>query len=153
GGARGIRRARRTPSPPRRSAARPAPTDRASRTARRSRRARASRRGTVRAPRARARLSCSLGRPSRTIMSAVSADSNAERALPPGMRAGLFPFQVRDRFPARARGTLALSLVAPVFDEEANVERLHARVVEVFGAANDWELVLVDDGSRDRSPE
>jgi glycosyltransferase involved in cell wall biosynthesis len=66
---------------------------------------------------------------------------------------GILPFQVRDAFEGRERGTLALSLVAPVYDEEENLEQLHARVVEVFGAQDDWELVLVDDGSRDRSPE
>ncbi|MCE9593042.1 MAG: glycosyltransferase family 2 protein [Planctomycetes bacterium] len=48
---------------------------------------------------------------------------------------------------------IELSLVAPVFDEEGNLERLHARVCEIFGAARNWELILVDDGSRDRSPE
>ena len=37
-----------------------------------------------------------------------------------------------------ALGTLALSLVAPVYDEEENVERLVARVVEVFGPGLDW---------------
>jgi glycosyltransferase involved in cell wall biosynthesis len=83
-------------------------------------------------------------------MAASMGASNTE--VPPGARPGILPFQVRDRFPERARGTLALSLIAPVYDEEANVERLHARVVEVFGAGDAWELVLVDDGSRDRSP-
>lgn len=48
---------------------------------------------------------------------------------------------------------LALSLVAPVYEEEGNLERLHARVTEIFGAKDDWELVLVDDGSKDRSAE
>jgi dolichol-phosphate mannosyltransferase len=44
-----------------------------------------------------------------------------------------------------------LSLVAPVFDEEPNLVPLYERVVEVFGSSLRWELVLVDDGSRDRS--
>jgi dolichol-phosphate mannosyltransferase len=44
-----------------------------------------------------------------------------------------------------------LSLVAPVYDEEPNLRRLVARVREVFGTQLDWELVLVDDGSRDGS--
>ncbi|MCY2961596.1 MAG: glycosyltransferase family 2 protein [Planctomycetota bacterium] len=77
--------------------------------------------------------------------------SNTQDA--PGAREGLLPFQVRDHFPGRARGTLELSLIAPVYDEEENVERLHARVVEIFGERAGWELILVDDGSRDRSPE
>ena len=44
-----------------------------------------------------------------------------------------------------------LSLVAPVYDEEQNLVPLYERVVEVFGDAWSWELVLVDDGSRDGS--
>ncbi|MSR63870.1 MAG: glycosyltransferase [Planctomycetes bacterium] len=52
-----------------------------------------------------------------------------------------------------AEPPLALSLIAPAFDEEPNLEPLYQRVLAVFGARNDWELVLVDDGSRDRSPE
>ncbi len=70
--------------------------------------------------------------------------------MQPG-RVDLLPFHVRERWPAGRRP--ALSLVAPVFDEEANLERLHQKVVEVFGARGDFELVLVDDGSRDRSAE
>jgi len=46
-----------------------------------------------------------------------------------------------------------LSLVAPVHDEEENLGPLYARIAEVFGPGTDWELVLVDDGSRDRSAE
>jgi len=69
-------------------------------------------------------------------------------------RAGeLLPAQVRTRFTGRGRDALALSLVAPVYDEVLNLEALHARVAEVFGAGRDWELVLVDDGSRDGSTE
>jgi glycosyltransferase involved in cell wall biosynthesis len=41
--------------------------------------------------------------------------------------------------------------VAPVYNEVDNLERLHARVAEIFGARNGWELILVDDGSRDGS--
>ena len=57
---------------------------------------------------------------------------------------------VRARFPRPPRD-LALTLVAPVHDEQENLAALHARVVEVFGARDDWELLLVDDGSRDGS--
>ena len=49
--------------------------------------------------------------------------------------------------------TLRLSLVAPVYDEEENLRALYEGVVQVFGEEDDWELVLVDDGSRDSSPE
>ena len=46
---------------------------------------------------------------------------------------------------------LRLSLVAPVYDEAPNLAELHARVRAVFGPGDDWELVLVDDGSTDGS--
>jgi glycosyltransferase involved in cell wall biosynthesis len=45
-----------------------------------------------------------------------------------------------------------LSVVAPVFDEEALVEAFHARVCAVLEAIP-FELVLVDDGSRDGTPQ
>ena len=44
-----------------------------------------------------------------------------------------------------------VSLVAPVLDEEPNLVPLYRRVAEVFGSSLRWELVLVDDGSRDGS--
>ena len=44
-----------------------------------------------------------------------------------------------------------LSLIAPVRDERENLEPLVARIREVFGRKLEWELVLVDDGSRDGS--
>ncbi len=43
----------------------------------------------------------------------------------------------------------SLSLVVPAYDEEANLRLLYQRILAVFGARSDWELVLVDDGSRD----
>lgn len=46
-----------------------------------------------------------------------------------------------------------LSLVAPAYDEEGNLPRLHARVAEVFGETTDWQLVLVDDGSKDNTAQ
>jgi glycosyltransferase involved in cell wall biosynthesis len=47
-----------------------------------------------------------------------------------------------------------LSVVAPVFNEEAILPELYRRLVGVLdGAGLDWELVLINDGSRDRSPE
>lgn len=85
------------------------------------------------------------------------AASVAVRAMEGGTGGALGGYPVRPSAlgsPAAARpADLRLSLVAPVFDEEENVEALHARIVEVFGTGEDWELVLVDDGSRDRSPE
>jgi len=44
-----------------------------------------------------------------------------------------------------------LSVVVPVFDEEPNLRLLHARVSEALAGHPSWELVLVDDGSRDGS--
>jgi len=44
---------------------------------------------------------------------------------------------------------VALSLIVPAFDEEANLRPLYERVLHTFGARSDWELVVVDDGSRD----
>jgi polyisoprenyl-phosphate glycosyltransferase len=47
-----------------------------------------------------------------------------------------------------------LSVVAPVFNEEAILHELYRRLSAVLdGAGLDWELVLINDGSRDRSPE
>jgi len=47
-----------------------------------------------------------------------------------------------------------LSVVAPVYNEEAILPELYRRLVAVLdGAGLDWELVLVNDGSRDRSPQ
>jgi dolichol-phosphate mannosyltransferase len=45
-----------------------------------------------------------------------------------------------------------LSVVAPLHDEEANVEAFHRRVMAAVGDV-ETELVLVDDGSRDRTAE
>jgi len=47
-----------------------------------------------------------------------------------------------------------ISIVAPVYNEEAILEELYRRVSAVLdGAGESWELVLVNDGSRDRSPQ
>ncbi len=47
---------------------------------------------------------------------------------------------------------IELSVVVPVFNEDANLMRLHAAVTQALeGTA--FELVLVDDGSKDRSVE
>jgi dolichol-phosphate mannosyltransferase len=45
-----------------------------------------------------------------------------------------------------------LSVVVPVFDEEENVRELYLRTAEVLDRlGTPWEIVFVDDGSRDRS--
>ncbi|PKO23317.1 MAG: glycosyltransferase [Chloroflexi bacterium HGW-Chloroflexi-1] len=47
-----------------------------------------------------------------------------------------------------------VSIVAPVFNEEAILEELYRRLSAALdGAGESWELVLVNDGSRDRSPQ
>jgi len=52
----------------------------------------------------------------------------------------------------QAVGDALISIVVPVFDEEEVVEQFHARLVSVMerlGAR--WEVIYVNDGSRDRS--
>lgn len=52
------------------------------------------------------------------------------------------------------RPELDLSLVVPVFDEEENLPVLHQEIVRHVGAMGvSWEVVYVDDRSRDRSFE
>lgn len=47
-----------------------------------------------------------------------------------------------------------ISIVVPVYNEEPVLPELHRRVCAVMDAGNEtWELVLVNDGSRDRSAE
>ncbi|MEK7363089.1 MAG: glycosyltransferase, partial [candidate division NC10 bacterium] len=50
--------------------------------------------------------------------------------------------------------TLDLSLVIPVYNEEANLPLLWPEIREVLDPAGlRYEIVFVDDGSRDRSAE
>jgi glycosyltransferase involved in cell wall biosynthesis len=49
--------------------------------------------------------------------------------------------------------TLELSLVVPVYDEEANLRALHERVCAAFRCHPSWELLLVDDCSADGSAD
>jgi undecaprenyl-phosphate 4-deoxy-4-formamido-L-arabinose transferase len=47
-----------------------------------------------------------------------------------------------------------ISVVIPVFNEESNLVELQARLAASLDqAGNDWEVIYVDDGSRDRSWE
>jgi dolichol-phosphate mannosyltransferase len=57
-----------------------------------------------------------------------------------------------DRNSDRARRLGLLSVVAPVYDEEAGLEAFYSRVCTALRAIP-FELVLVDDGSRDSSPQ
>jgi len=46
------------------------------------------------------------------------------------------------------------SIVAPIYNEEGNIALLFERISQVMSSTNEsWELILVNDGSRDRSPE
>lgn len=46
------------------------------------------------------------------------------------------------------------SIVAPIYNEEGNIELLHERISKVMDSTGEsWELILINDGSRDRSPE
>jgi glycosyltransferase involved in cell wall biosynthesis len=48
---------------------------------------------------------------------------------------------------------LFVSIVVPVMDEEANARPLVDAVRDALGDGHPWELILVDDGSRDRTRE
>jgi glycosyltransferase involved in cell wall biosynthesis len=48
---------------------------------------------------------------------------------------------------------LSLSVVVPLFDEEENVEPLVGAVQDALDIRASWELILVDDGSGDATPE
>ena len=48
-----------------------------------------------------------------------------------------------------SRAIPTLSLVVPAHDEEANLPILVERTRSALGTNGDWELILVDDGSRD----
>ena len=48
----------------------------------------------------------------------------------------------------------SLTIAFPCYNEEANVERVTRAAVEIARqVADDWEVVIVDDGSRDRTGE
>src|SRR6476659_1487243 len=44
-----------------------------------------------------------------------------------------------------------LSIVVPIFNEEATIPELHRRLVETVAPLGDCELIYVDDGSTDGS--
>lgn len=46
------------------------------------------------------------------------------------------------------------SIVAPIYNEEGNIQKLYDRISKVMDSTGEsWELVTVNDGSRDRSAE
>lgn len=51
-------------------------------------------------------------------------------------------------------GHIRYSIIAPIYNEEGNIEKLYQRISAVMnGTGEPWELILVNDGSRDRSAE
>lgn len=59
----------------------------------------------------------------------------------------------RSNEPASTTGP-SISVVVPVHNEESGLPELYRRVSDVLnGTGETWELILVDDGSRDRSAE
>ena len=44
-----------------------------------------------------------------------------------------------------------ISLVAPVYDEEENLRPLYEQITQTLGDAHSYEILFVDDGSRDGS--
>ncbi|WP_129791079.1 glycosyltransferase family 2 protein [Sphingosinicella sp. CPCC 101087] len=49
---------------------------------------------------------------------------------------------------------VAVSIIVPMYDEEENVDPLHSAVTQALAVCDlDYELVLVDDGSKDRTCE
>ncbi|MBA3348819.1 MAG: glycosyltransferase family 2 protein, partial [Actinobacteria bacterium] len=76
----------------------------------------------------------------------------AFRGLPPhGSDCNLSPLQTADILPLQDPAP-ALSIVVTLLDEEATLEELHGRIAATLAGA-DYELILVDDGSRDRTWE
>ncbi len=52
----------------------------------------------------------------------------------------------------RARGAIEISVVVPVFNEQDCIEEFHRRLTAAMaGVTDSWEVVFVDDGSRDKS--
>jgi glycosyltransferase involved in cell wall biosynthesis len=51
------------------------------------------------------------------------------------------------------RGEAELSVVVPLRDEEENLEPLYEQLCKALDGRLSWELLLIDDGSRDRSWE
>jgi glycosyltransferase involved in cell wall biosynthesis len=56
---------------------------------------------------------------------------------------------------ARPAGLDTISGVLPAYNEEENIEPATRRMAEVFGSLDfkDWEIIIVDDGSVDRTAE
>ena len=85
----------------------------------------------------------------RALAAAMDGVSDAEgRRLQPAHMAAMIA-QADQSFPPPM-----LSIVIPVFNEAENLPTLHARLTDALNRLGfDYEIVLVDDGSMDQSPE
>ncbi|HEY4691858.1 MAG TPA: glycosyltransferase, partial [Bellilinea sp.] len=46
------------------------------------------------------------------------------------------------------------SIIVPIYNEECCLDELYRRLSEVMDQTHEpWELILINDGSRDKSPE
>ncbi len=46
------------------------------------------------------------------------------------------------------------SIIAPIYNEEGNIQILYDRICQVMDSTGEtWELITINDGSRDRSAE
>ena len=61
--------------------------------------------------------------------------------------------QVGSEQPSPVRETPDVSIVVPIYNEEAVIEPLHSRLLQVLGpnGGQSFEVIFVNDGSRDRS--
>jgi dolichol-phosphate mannosyltransferase len=53
----------------------------------------------------------------------------------------------------KVKATEQLSMVIPMYNEEENVEPLITEVVEALAMHPDFEIIVVDDGSQDATPQ
>jgi len=65
----------------------------------------------------------------------------------------LLPYELRRDHRPAATAALDLSVVAPAYEERDNLGPLVDAVREALGTSMRWELVIVDDGSRDGTTE
>ena len=49
--------------------------------------------------------------------------------------------------------TPTLSLIVPIYNEEATIDELRSRLLPVLEPIDSWEVILINDGSKDRSAE
>src|SRR5881397_3810060 len=84
--------------------------------------------------------------------SAESAESATERPEAPPL--SKIPSSPRESAPGPPPSKLRLSLVVPCYNEEQNVEALVTECFQVLrGMSLPFEMVVVDDGSKDRTLE